>query len=491
MCEQLKEFFTLCFCLRQRLKGTLQTHIFLFNHYMKPQASICLRNFAVILSSSVTLWKLHKEDFMEDFVLNGDTTDVAEFKAFYDIAERISTLGKNYRAYLNIDIQQLFVGDLQVDVDQYNRIGEGPGGSARRKRILNVAWTGIAAKLLPNGRSVISAFHSLVDHRSPSSGTKRQSKEVKTLRAYGTQALEAVNSLLQDIMQKNEPFGGKIMLLGEDFGQVLPVAEKGSRRDFVEVCPKMSVLWPLFKIHKLTTNGLLNDNDYSHREWLPHIGNVKIPTDESGHIKVPDDLICEGDVAEAIFGEALNGGNSDFWELAILTPRNVDALRMNDYVPDRDKVVFLSEDEAIVEHPSDALNFPTKLLNKITPTGMPPHALNFKVGCIVMVLRNLDVSNFLAVKHALYRRVLVCEHAVGSRKGSQVLIPRIDCYFSQNLPFRLMRRQFPIRLSFAMTINRSQGQSLSKIGVALYDPIFALAHCMLPFLAHEAATELL
>ncbi|VDO19632.1 unnamed protein product [Heligmosomoides polygyrus] len=62
---------------------------------------------------------------MEDFVLNGDTTDVAEFKAFYDISERISTLGKDYRAYLNIDIQQLFVGDLQVDVDQYNRIGEG------------------------------------------------------------------------------------------------------------------------------------------------------------------------------------------------------------------------------------------------------------------------------------------------------------------------------------------------------------------------------
>ncbi|VDO19634.1 unnamed protein product [Heligmosomoides polygyrus] len=122
---------------------------------------------------------------------------------------------------------------------------------------------------------------------------------------------------------------------------------------------------------------------------------------------------------------------------------------------------------------------------------MPPHALNLKVGCLVMLLRNLDVANFLAMKHALYRRVLVCEHAVGSRKGSQVLIPRTDCYFSQNLPFRLMRRQFPIRLSFAMTINKSQGQSFSKIGVALYDPIFALAHCMLPFPAHEAATELL
>lgn len=208
---------------------------------------------------------------------------------------------------------------------------------------------------------------------------KRQSEDAKTLREVDAiiwdeapialkQALEAVNSLLQDIMQKNEPFGGKIMLLGGDFRQVLPVVEKGSRRDFVEVCLKMSVLWPLFKIHKLTANMRLNDNDYCHREWLLKIGNGEVPSDENGDIKVPDDLICEGDIAEAIFGEALDGGNGDFSELAILTPRNVDALRINDYVLDRltgDKVVFLSEDEAIVEDPSDALNFPTEFLNKI------------------------------------------------------------------------------------------------------------------------------
>lgn len=79
------------------------------------------------------------------------------------------------------------------------------------------------------------------------------------------------------------------------------------------------------------------------------------------------------------------------------------------------------------------------------------------------------------MEHALYSevRVLVCEHAVGSSKGFQVLIPRIDCYFSKNLPFRLRRRQFPIRLSFAMTINKAQGQSFSKVGVVLPDPIFA------------------
>ncbi|VDO32173.1 unnamed protein product [Heligmosomoides polygyrus] len=107
----------------------------------------------------------------------------------------------------------------------------------------------------------------------------------------------------------------------------------------------------------------------------------------------------------------------------------------------------------------------------MTPTGMPPHVLNLKVGCMVMLLRYLDVANGLCNGTRLIVRI--CEHAVGSRKGSQALLPRIDCYFSQNLPFRLRRRQFPIRLSFAMTINKSQGQFFSKVGIALSDPIIA------------------
>uniref|UniRef100_A0A183GGN1 ATP-dependent DNA helicase n=1 Tax=Heligmosomoides polygyrus TaxID=6339 RepID=A0A183GGN1_HELPZ len=199
----------------------------------------------------VTIWNAHKEDFMEDFVLNGDPTDVAESKAFYDIADLISTFGNDYGEYLNIDIQQLFtiskstfintivlekvttlfsiaskiVDDVLLAIERQQGqcfFVDGPGGSgktfvyttiyhlatARRKHILN---TGIAANLLPNGRTVTSEFRLLVDDKSRSSGMKRQSKEANTLREFDAiildeapmapkQALEAVNSLLQDIM---------------------------------------------------------------------------------------------------------------------------------------------------------------------------------------------------------------------------------------------------------------------------------------------------
>ena len=36
----------------------------------------------------------------------------------------------------------------------------------------------------------------------------------------------------------------------------------------------------------------------------------------------------------------------------------------------------------------------------------------------------------------------------------------------------MIRRQFPIRLGFAMTINKSQGQSFQNVGIFLPSPLF-------------------
>lgn len=41
------------------------------------------------------------------------------------------------------------------------------------------------------------------------------------------------------------------------------------------------------------------------------------------------------------------------------------------------------------------------------------------------------------------------------------------------IPFRFQRRQFPLMVSYAMTINKSQGQSLSNVGVFLKKPVFS------------------
>ena len=41
------------------------------------------------------------------------------------------------------------------------------------------------------------------------------------------------------------------------------------------------------------------------------------------------------------------------------------------------------------------------------------------------------------------------------------------------MPFQPSRRQFPVRLAFAMTINKSQGQTFDRIGVYLPQPVFS------------------
>ncbi|KHJ94575.1 hypothetical protein OESDEN_05494 [Oesophagostomum dentatum] len=117
---------------------------------------------------------------------------------------------------------------------------------------------------------------------------------------------------------------------------------------------------------------------------------------------------------------------------------------------------------------------------------MPPHEHRLKKGAIVMLLRNLDIANGLCngtcLKVAILGGfVLGCRFICGNRKGQMLLIPKIDNYWDRTLPFRLRRRQFPIRVSFAMTINESQGQSFTKFGVYLQRMCSAMDSSTLPF----------
>ncbi|KAD0975278.1 hypothetical protein E3N88_43475 [Mikania micrantha] len=118
------------------------------------------------------------------------------------------------------------------------------------------------------------------------------------------------------------------------------------------------------------------------------------------------------------------------------------------------------------------------VLNGLKLSGLPNHKLQLKVGVPVMLLRNIDQRNGLCNGTRLQivslgDRVIEAEIISGRNIGTQAFITRIPLTPSdKKIPFKFQRRQFLIVVCFAMTINKSQGQLLSKVGLFLKDPVF-------------------
>ena len=133
-------------------------------------------------------------------------------------------------------------------------------------------------------------------------------------------------------------------------------------------------------------------------------------------------------------------------------------------------------------HSKESINtteFPTELLNTLTVPGLPPHKLVLKRGQVVVLLRNWDlmIGHCNGVK---YQVVNVKKHVVelskisGDKVGSKLFIPRIVMLASTHaLPFQLRRKQFPIKPCFGMSSNRSQGQTMRRIGIYMSQDFFS------------------
>jgi len=78
----------------------------------------------------------------------------------------------------------------------------------------------------------------------------------------------------------------------------------------------------------------------------------------------------------------------------------------------------------------------------------------------------------------------------GKSKGTQIYIPHMSMSPSQSpWPFKLIRRQFLIMLSYAMTINESQGQSLDCVGCICQHQFLVTVNYMLQLLELKASRD--
>ncbi|KAI3735759.1 hypothetical protein L6452_15271 [Arctium lappa] len=451
--------------------------------------------------------------------LNGDVN--LESRGFREAQEEYSIIVEDEdlcsRNYLNSDQKHAF-DEIMSHVDN-DRPGvffvDGLGGTGKtflykallanvRSRgliALATASSGAAANNMPGGRTAHSRFkiplslsNNSMCNIKKQSGTAQLLQDAKIIiwdeaSMAKRQAVEALDRTMQDITGLRLPFGGKIMIMGGDFRQVLSVMRNGTRAQIVDSSLRMSPIWSSIKKLRLTINmRALTDPWFS--DFLLRVGDGDEESVDENFIRIPDDMTIpytnkdesKDALIDAIFPSLqTNGAASDYIvSRAILTTKNEHVDEINDQLIERfcgEEKIYYSFDE--VEDDRNNL-YPMEFLNSLTVSGLPPHYHRLKIGCPIILLRNIDPSNGLCNGTRLICRgfqpnVIDAEIAVGQHTGKRVFLPRIPLCPSEDdmFPLKLKRKQFPIRLCFAMTINKAQGQTIPVVGVYLPEPVFS------------------
>jgi hypothetical protein len=128
----------------------------------------------------------------------------------------------------------------------------------------------------------------------------------------------------------------------------------------------------------------------------------------------------------------------------ILTPKNDDCLHVNEEILTMipgDARTYHSADRVKCDNEEERNNYPAEFLHSLTPSGMPPHTINLKEGCIVMLMRNLSLRQGMCNGSrlevtSLHNNCVQAKLLCGPSAGKEVLIPRIKLAPSDaNLPF--------------------------------------------------------
>ncbi|CAI0558239.1 unnamed protein product [Linum tenue] len=170
---------------------------------------------------------------------------------------------------------------------------------------------------------------------------------------------------------------------------------------------------------------------------------------------------------------------------AVMTPTNAKVNEINEFMLDQlpgiSRSYFTSDSMQVDGDVPESFTetYPTKFLNTLAFNGVPNHEISLKIHAPVMILRNLSPPNGLCNGRRIMITFLGEDIIKGTIMGGTydtklVVVPRIVLNIDdKKWPFILKRRQFPVRLCYGMTINKSQGQTLEKVGVYLPDPVFS------------------
>ena len=216
------------------------------------------------------------------------------------------------------------------------------------KEHITVASSGIAATLLLNCRTSHSIFKIPIQLNEDSiCNIKNNSKSGKLFRSCKIivwdectmthkHALEAVDRIVRDIVNKYKPMGGQTLILSRYFKQILQVVKRGTKTDHINSFLKTSVMWKNIRLMKLTKNMrvfLSNNQDTATFEnYLLDIGNGMTQKNNGMDI-IPCGNIMENknELITTIYENVEDNYLDGNWlcERCILTPKNDDVYIIN------------------------------------------------------------------------------------------------------------------------------------------------------------------
>ena len=371
------------------------------------------------------------------------------------------------------------------------------------KIALATASSGIAATLLTGGRTLHSTFKIPLDLHAmdiPICNIKKGTALCRVIQEgkatvvdeapmTNKLAFEALDRTLRDLTGKDQPMGGMCMLLCGDFRQILPVIQGGTRGNIVDSCLKKSFLWDHVTVKHLHTNMRVHlHEDEAAGEFagqLLAIGDGKYPIDISPDIiQLPENIgtfVCSMDeLVSRVYPDLLSNFRNMNWlsERCILAPLNETTRTINTALVAQlpgNSVEYRSLDSVLDE--SQAVHFPIEFLNSLEVSGFPSHLLSLKIAAPIIILRSLDpprvTNGTRCVITKLSANTIEAKISHGRYAGHDIIIPHIPLIPSNStLPFEFRRLQFPVALCFAMTINKSQGQTFKAVGVDLTNESF-------------------
>ena len=319
--------------------------------------------------------------------------------------------------------------------------------------------------------------------------------------------LDCLDKFLQRLMNSEEPFGGKLVVIIFDLRQLPPVVPGAGRPGIAIKSIKNSRAWQHIKIYHLKRNMRVErliqrttDPHHIHEmewfaDWLLKIGDgsrditigVGTEVERRSLIELPAHMVCctPHDLQQKVYPNfaAEYTNNTYLAQRAILACTNdLIQQRNNEMVESIPGEATESISINYFVNAEDNKHYDISELEKMEVSGLPPHRLLLKKNVCVILLRSIHpTKGFCNGRRCLLvdirNNILVLRPLESENDDRHIFVPRIPMECTQSrlgVPF--MRRQYPILLAYYLTINRSQGQTLDVVGLELPTSVFMHGH---------------